>query len=351
MLLTQKAVFDKDGKYLKNAYAGQHQEIVRHRVAAENAENAFQTNAGIVPRDVYQDMERDTVEVMRSDDGDAFLNDLIPRARGINIGKLTTQFRKASDAGTVQTSMSGQTGTLFDQVDYNYDGAIIPVQTSGYFRNWRELESHRSEGFDALIDDNRETVKTMRIAMADSFLDGFKDKNGNYLSQDGITWTGLRNDAARVAQVDLGAGGLNFDFTDTSKTGAEIKAAFMQIRDTLYIDNNCAQDITYYLSREIVSNFERRFSAQYDSTTILQELTGLMGVSSFKSTNKLTGNQLMGLPSSGDMVRPLSGMMTSTVALPRVRFNDNYEFMVWHATGWQVKTDYYGRKCALYAAG
>jgi hypothetical protein len=344
MLLTNQAI--------KNAiYANQWKEIQRHRQAAEAAEKTFGVNAGLVPRDVYQDMERDTVQIMRSDDGDAFLNDLIPRARGINIGKLTTQYRQGSDAGNVQTSMSGQVGTLFDQVDYKYDGAIVPIQTAGYFRQWRELESQRSEGFDALLDDNRETVRSMRIAMADSFLDGFKDKNGNFLVQDGLSWTGMRNDTARVAQVDLGAGGLNFDFTDVTKTGAEIKAAFIQIRDILQIDNNCSGDSIYYLSREIVSNFERRFSAQYDSTTILQELTGLMGVSSFKPTNKLTGNELMALPATGDMVRPVSGMMTSTIALPRLRFNDNYEFMVWHATGWQVKTDYNGQKCALYAAG
>jgi len=350
MLLTNAAL-------KKAIYANQFKEITMHREAAEAAQRVLNnsrgiaTNAGIVPREVYQDMERDTVEIMRSDDGDAFLNDLMPRARGINIGKLVTQYRKASDAGIVRTSMNGQTGTLFDKVDYKYDGAIIPLQTAGYSRGWREMEGQRSEGFDSLLDDNRETLKSMRIAMADSLLDGFKDDNGNYLAVDGFSWTGVRNDTNRVAQVDLGAGGLNFDFTDNTKTGAEIKVALKALINVLRINNNCSGDTNFYISREIMSNWEAKFSAQYDAKTILQELTGLVGVGSFKDSNKLVGNEIMGLPASGDMVRPVSGMVTSTIALPRLRFNDDYEFMVWHGTGWQFKTDYGNRKCSLFAAG
>lgn len=308
-------------------------------------------NNGLIPQDVYQDFDNVTVVRMRSDDGDTFINDLLPLSRSVNIGKLVQKFRQASDAGNVQTSMSGQTGTLMDQVEYTYDGSIVPIHDTGFKRNWREWSAMQSEGFDALVDDQRESVAAVRRKLADSFLDGHFDKDGNLIVVDGLSWQGIRNDS-RVAQVDLGAGGLNFDFTDTTKTYAEIEAKFKAIRDTLYITNNCTADATYYVSREIMSNLERN-SSEYASSDnkILQRLAGLMGVAAIKVTSKLTGNQLMAFPLDQDKIRPVVGMGVNTVAMPRPVYNSDYIFSVWCAVGWQVRTDYFGKTCALYAAG
>jgi len=307
------------------------------------------TNDGVVPRDVYQEFDRVTIERFRSDDGDTFLNDLLPLSRSVNIGRLVHKFRRASDAGNAQTSMTGQIGVKMDQVEYNYDGAIIPVHDTGFSRNWREWNAQRAEGFDALIDDQRESVATLRRHLADNFLDGHTDRDGNLIVVDGVSWAGMRNDA-RVEQVDLGAGGINFDFTDNTATGDEIKAAFIQLRDVLWIDNNCSKDITFYVSKEIASNFERKFSTQYDAKTIQQELQNLMGVAAIKVTSKMSGNELMGFPLDSGSVRPVVGMGLNTVAMPRPVYNSNYEFVVWGAIGFQVVTDYTNQTCALYAS-
>ena len=69
----------------------------------------------------------------------------------------------------------------------------------------------------------------------------------------------MRNDS-RVAQVNIGAAGVNFDFTDTTKTYELIEAAFKEVRDVLWITNNCEREAVYYISREIASNFERHSS-------------------------------------------------------------------------------------------
>lgn len=328
----------------RNAFAineAQHQQaLVQHGLAL---------NSGLIPQDVYQDFDNVTIERMRSDDGDTFLNDLMPLSRGTNIGKLTLVSRRASDAGQVQTSMSGQTGVKFDQVEYNYDRSLIPVHDAGFTRNWREWAAMQSEDFDALIDDQRENVAAVRRRLADTFLDGHRDKKGNLIvGPDNTVWAGFRNDA-RVNQVDLGAGGLNFDFTDNTKTGEEIKAAFIQIRDVLWITNNCEKDAVYYVSRQIASNFERKFSTQYDAKIIMQELADLMGVEAIKVSSKLSGNELMAFPLDG-MVRPLTGMGVSTIALPRPLYNSNYDFVTAAAIGWEVKTDYFSKSCALYAS-
>ena len=348
-------------KLIANSRSGaaQWQEVLAARRANDVQEtmhaNAMRAaglvpNQGIIPQDVYQEFDNVTVERFRSDDGDTFLNDLLPLSKSVSIGRLVTKFRQASDAGNSQTSMTGQIGVKMDQVEYKYDGAIIPVHDTGFFRNWREWNAQQAEGFDALIDDQRESVAELRRRLADNFLDGHRDVNGELIAVDGLSWGGMRNDA-RVAQVDLGVGGLNFDFTDDTQTGEDIKAAFIQLRDVLRITNDCAKDATYYISREIASNFERKFSQQYDAKLILQELSGLLGVATIKETNKLVGNQIMAFPLDASSVRPVVGMGLNTVAMPRPVYNSNYEFAVWMAAGFEVRTDYFGKTCAMYATG
>lgn len=320
-----------------------------HMAAANQA--GLQVNVGLIPEDVYQDFDNVTVERMRSDDGDTFLNDLLPLSRSVSIGKLVHKFRQASDAGRAQSSMTGQIGVKMDQVEFTYDGSVIPVHDTGYYRNWREWNGMTSEGFDALIDDTRESVATLRRHYADNFLDGHTDKDGNAIVIDGISWQGMRNDS-RVAQVDLGAGGVNFDFTDTNQTYEAIEAAFKQVRDVLWITNKCEQEATYYISREIMSNLERNSSEFASSENkILQRLAGLMGVAAIKVTSKLTGNEMMAFPLDANKVRPVVGMGINTVAMPRPLYNSNYEFTVWGAAGYEIRTDYFGNTCAMFASG
>ena len=334
----------------------QWQEVIASRMAARNHNMALNqmaglnVNTGLIPQDVYQDFDNVTVERMRSDDGDTFLNDLLPLSSSVNIGKLIQRFRQASDAGLAQSSMSGQIGVKMDQVEYAYDGSIVPVHDAGYFRNWRECNAMNSEGFDALIDDQRETVGTLRRHLANNFMDGHKDNDGNLISVESLTWGGIRNDT-RVEQIDLGVGGVNFDFTDTTKTFEEIEAAFKQVRDIMWITNECEMDLTYYVSREIASNFERNSSEFASSENkVLQRLASLMGVAAIKTTSKLTGNQMMGFPLDRNKIRPVVGMGMNTVAMPRQYYNSNYEFVVWGAIGFQVRQDYFGKTCVFYAS-
>ncbi len=329
-------------------------EVVRARVAANrhnmslNAMAGLEVNAGLIPQDVYQEFDNVTVERFRSDDGDTFLNDLLPLSRSLSIGKLVNRFRQASDAGNAQTSMSGQIGVKMDQTEFSYDGSIVPIHDCGFSRNWREWNAMTSEGFDALIDDQRESVATIRRHLADNFLDGHRDKDGNILVVDSLSWSGMRNDS-RVAAIDLDASGLNFDFTDNTNTGAEMKAAFIQIRDVMWITNECERDLTVYVSREIASNMERKFSTQYDAKIIMQELADLMGIAAIKVSSKLSGNELMGFPLDSNVIRPMVGMGLNTVAMPRPIYNSNYEFAVWGAIGYEVRTDFAGKTCAFFA--
>ncbi|MCK4758733.1 MAG: phage coat protein, partial [Candidatus Aminicenantes bacterium] len=215
--------------------------------------------------------------------------------------------------------------------------------------NFREWNGMTSEGFDGLIDDQRESVATLRQKLADSFMDGHLDKDGNIIVVDALSWSGMRNDA-RVEQVDLGAAGVNFDFTDQAQTFATIEANFKEVRDIMWITNNCQKELTYYVSREIASNFERNSSESYSSEKILNRLAQLMGVTAIKPTSKLTGNQMMGFPLDSSSISPIVGMGINTVAMPRPVYNSNYEFAVWGAIGFEVRQDFAGNTCAFYAS-
>ncbi|MES0328040.1 MAG: major capsid protein [Gammaproteobacteria bacterium] len=332
--------------------ANQYKDVQMQRNAANSNEAQYKKiigNAGLIPADVYQDFDRDIVEVMRLDQGDAYLNDLLALSRSTNIGKLVVKNSRASDAGIFQTSMSGQTDIKMDQTETSIDGAIVPITDGGFGRNWREMEAGSTEGYDALIDDNREVGISLRESLADQFLDGHLDKNGNFIVVDGLSWQGMRNDS-RVASIDLGAGGVNFDFTDTAQAFTAIEAAFKEVRDIMWLTELCSKELTYYVSNEIASNLERASSESFDSKKILQRLAGLQKVVVLKPTSKLSGNQMMAMPLDGT-VQPLVGMGVSTIAMPRPLYNSNHDFVMVAGIGYRVKTDYNSNTCAMYATG
>ena len=82
----------------------------------------------------------------------------------------------------------------------------------------------------------------------------------------------------------------------------------------------------------------------------MAELSQLQGIATLKATSKLTGNQLMGFPLDANNIRPVVGMGMNTVAMPRPVYNSNYEFVVWGAVGFEVRTDYNANTCAFYAS-
>lgn len=336
--------------------ASHHEEVRRNREADYlfnqnlNLMGGLNVNEGLIPRDVFQDFDNVTVERMRSDDGDAFLDPLMNMSKSINIGKLVQFYRQSSDMDGGLTSMSGQTGVRLDQVQYMYDGSIVPIHENGFRRNFREMAAMGSEGFDALIDDQRESVAAHKRHLVANFRNGHRDHSGNLINVNGVTWEGYTADQ-RVAQVDLGIGGINMDFTDDQATGEQLKAAWIEMRDILRIDNNCPMDVTYYVSREIASNFERRFSQQYDAKIIDQELAGLRGVANIVESNALTGNEILAFPHDQNWICPVVGMSINTTAKARKHFNDDYEFSTWSAVGFQVRNDFLGRTCAMYATG
>ena len=99
--------------------------------------------------------------------------------------------------------------------------------------------------------------------------------NGVDVSFKGVSAYGVKTSADTV-DVDLDTGGLDIDFTSASATAEAIRAAWIALVNALRITNNVGSDITWYVSREIMSNFQRFYStSDVGFGTILQELRSL----------------------------------------------------------------------------
>lgn len=319
---------------------GQFSDVLNQRNQVGNAAlHQMMVNAGARPDQLYQEWDQQTIRQFRLDEGDNILNRLMPLSRPVPIGRLVLGSTRSSDVGVFQQSLTGEHGSVFENVDCDTDKAIIPVSSNGFKRNWRENQQLSLESFDDASVQQAESVRTHRQGVISSFMDGHKDKDGNLISVDGVSWAGVRSDS-RVDQVDLGAGGLNVDFTSAALTGENFVAGFIQLAQRRYITNKIMAPATYFVSNEIYWNMARDYSDNKGDNTILQRCMTIPGVGEIVPSSVLSGNQVLSLVLSTQYIQPLTGMAVSTVAIPRLKYNDPFAFEVVSAIGWQVKTDF-----------
>lgn len=326
---------------MMRSIAGDADDALRAQVARYNSKLA--ANMGRIPADVYRDMDAQAVAIMRQPNL-TLLTDLLPLAKSLSIGKILAEYRQSSDAGNVVTSISGQVPIMTDKTAYKYDGNIVPVHAVAYGREWRELEGQRSEDFDGLIDDAANATRNLQNRMANYIYNG-----DSTLTFKGKAGYGVKNNP-NTALVDLGAGGLNIDFTSASATGEAIANAVKSLRDRLRITNAVNGQVTFYFSRTALSNFERPWSTGNASNIkIIDWLRGLEGIAAIKEDASLTGNEVVFGVLSTEYIRPLVGMATGTYQVPRNMFNANYDFVTANAVGLEIRADYTGKSGWGYA--
>ncbi len=333
----------------KRAMQAQWNELQNFRKAANqevsdllelSVNRGIAANAGQTPADTYREFDSMTkIEVVPAGHL-ATLTRALQQSKSINIGKEVYEFRKSSRAGSAKSSMSGQVGITLDQADYKYQGTVVPIHDTGYGRGWREVEAHRSEAFDALSDDAREADRTVLEKIEDYLWNGNAD-----LSVKGNSWLGLRNDPS-VATATLGV-----DLSAAATAGTDIRAEVIRIRDILRITNDCTGDVSFAVSREIMSNWEREYNASNSSNiTILEMIQKLRGIGEIYEDAELSGNEVALFKLGQDGFHPVTGMALSSYALPRMKHNDDFNFIKWAAVGFIAKTSYDGKTCALYAS-
>lgn len=314
---------------------------------AEDALAGVQNAAAVLPRDAWLDLDGITRRVMRGDEGQTWMGDLMPLAKAVHIGKLVHLTRVASDAGTVVRSMSGQVPVPVDKVAYDYRGAPVPIFSSGYGREWREWNTLQSENFDALADDQEAHTAAIRRDMALYALDGDASISVNGYAAYGIRTSPL----SKVINLGSAAGGANIDLTSASTTSDNIDAFFTRTLGAMLDANLVTGKVNIYVSPEIGRNLDRSYSGAegFKGGTLLSYLLTNRRIGKIEVSFELSGNEFFGFVPSAEYIRPLVGMAVNTTAITRQNPTDNYNFLVMGAMGVEIRADFNGRAGVFYS--
>lgn len=302
--------------------------------------------AAVLPRDAWMEVDAETRRVMRDDEGEVFMRDLMALAKPVNIGKIVSMNRVASDTSNpVIRSLSGQVPVPMDKTVYAYRGTPVPIFQDGYGREWREWNTLTSENFDALADDAEGSNAKIRKDQAQYALDG-----DSTIVFQGYTATGIRTNPLSKS-INIGASGANIDLTSSATTSDAIDAFFTQTLGAMLDANKVTGKVNIYISPEIGRNLDRSYSGAggFKGGSLLQYLLTNRRINKIEVTYLLTGNQFFGFVPSAAYIRPLIGMAVGTTPMPRLYPTSNYQFLVMGAMGLEIRADYNGAAGVFYS--
>jgi hypothetical protein len=326
--------------------------ISNHRgaMAAALGSTMLANSAAVLPRDAWLEMDTITRRVMRDDEGENFMRDLMPLARPVHIGKIAFGYRVASDAGTVRRSISGQVPEVLGKTEYDYKQAIVPIFNTGYGRSWREWNTLQSENFDALADDQESHTAAIRRDMASYVLNG-----DTSITFQGSVGYGIRNHPNAKA-INIGnlssPAGYNIDLTASATTADAIDAFFTNgIGGALRANKLGGRKVNLYVSPEIMQNFTRSFSgsAGFKPGRIIDYLRTHPSINKIEETSLLSGNEFFAFVADPTYIRPLVGMAVNTTAAVRLNPVDDYNFLIMGALGIDIRADWNGNAGVFYS--
>ncbi|MCZ0964310.1 major capsid protein [Paracoccus benzoatiresistens] len=299
--------------------------------------------AAVLPRDAWLELDTITRGIMRADEGSAWMNDLMPLAKPVNIGKLVHMTRVVGDAGVVVRSMSGQVPVPIDKVGYDYRGTIVPIFSSGYGREWREWNTLQSENFDALSDDQEAITRKLGRDQALYVLNG--DANIQF---QGYQAYGIKTSPLSKT-INIGAAGANINLTTATSDQVEafINGAFGAMLDA----NLIVGGVNLYVSPEIARNLDKPYSGStgFKTGSLRDALLANRRINKIEVSFELSGNEFFGFVPSSEFIRPLVGMAVNTTAMARQNPTDNYQFLVMGALGIEIRADINGRSGVFYS--
>ena len=332
--------------------AAQHKAIIANREMWANneqylAERTGQMHVNLaarIPADTFRDFDRTIKRVMAGDEGSSVVS-MLP-VRSLPVGKIVAEYAQASDSGSAQATISGRAAHKLDRAAYEYDGSLVLIHDDSFGRQWREVEAMRSEDFDALQDDQANSVRAVLRSINNHVFNGVagvKYKNTQAF--------GMKN-SPNTQNLQLGAAGVNVDLTSSAATYADFEKAIIAALTALQgASNNVEMDITFAFSSQIWFNALRRGTADTSFETILSALKRIPGVADIVKTNgnQLTGNQFLAWANSDQYIQIQSGMAVNTQPVVRQMYNDPFNFVTWGAAGLLIKADAAGRSGVLYA--
>lgn len=309
---------------------------------AEDTPELNAVNAVDDIRRLYKAYDQTVLKQFEPNTEFTLLNDLMPLSRSVRLEESVYEYARTGGRGWAHTSMSGQIGAALDAKSYTFDGTMVPIHDSGFKFNWRDPVFNKGSALSSLADAQAGSVDDVRRQYVDYIWEGFRDAAGNYIKFDDKTWKGLRHDE-RVAQVTLT---VNFA---TSTDPKAMRAAAIALRDVLKLQNMQYGQQTWYVSSEIMSNWEQYFDVN-SLRTVLEEISKLSGIAAIKEDAELTGNEIVIVPLQAGVIAPIVGQAFGTVADPRQFYNSDYVWRTWGAAGLMVKQDINSHYSVIHAS-
>lgn len=350
-----------DGFFNRPAYMAQYRALQEERKIGANAQTSInqaminqgmrntetftKNEAGILTRDFWREVDNAIIQIRDHDQGREFLTDLQGIGTPLNPGKTAKLYTMGSDlSDEVTISMDAQPPVYKDHIDTDVDGDPVPAFTAGFGVNWRHWTGNKSENIDLVVESQARKLVKVFSKVADYMLDGSaRAKAGSYEGQ------GIRNHR-HTKKIDLGANGANIDLT--TATNDEILAFFNQ-DFAKHLDDNYIDSVDrFWTSPEIRRRLDAPLSktGEYKTGTLREEILRFSRIKEFRSTFKLKGNEFFAYVRNREFISPLVGAPISTVAVPRLMPNANYDFMIWGLMGLQIKADINGRGGVFYGA-
>lgn len=323
-------------------------EVSANREWFHQTEDAFAgvlNSAAVLPRDAWMELDSITRRVLRADEGQVWMADLMPLAKAVHIGKLVHLNRVSSDAGSVVRSMSGQVPVGMDKVVYDYRGTPVPIFSTAYGREWREWNTLQSENFDALADDQEAHTAKIKRDQALYVLNG----DANIVFQ-GYQAYGIKTHPLSKS-INLGSavGGANIDLT--TATADAIDAFFAGPFGAMLDANLITGKVNLYISPEIARAWDKAYSASagFKGGTIMEFVAKNRRINKIAVSFELSGNSFFGFVPSSEFIRPLIGMAVNTTAITRLNPTDNYQFLEMGAMGLEIRGDYNSKSGVFYS--
>lgn len=285
---------------------------------------AFIGNALPIPREVWGDWDRESVELQRSTL--TVFNSLSASvAKPMNIGKLIHYFRTISDSGDINLSLDGRSKARTDKPVFDYHGTPLPIIDSTFSFGWREMLAAQSEGEN--LDDAARMNAFRRVAEQQEtlMLDG-----SSAIVVGGDQMYGLRTHPKRNTR-STGA-------TLNGGTGAEWLAEVNATVKLLH-DANFKTGCTLYV------NFDDWYYAQNNDfkadgdKTIAQRIMETGGVNEVVAGDSIAADEMIAVVKDRRVLNVLNGMPMSTRAQFRANPEDDYNFVTMAAVSLEVKFD------------
>lgn len=258
-----------------------------------------------------------------------------------SLGKTLKAYTNPGDiSADVRVSMDGQTPITFDQAGYGGDADPIPMFTTGFGVDWRDMLGAMDGGLDKMLDSERAKLKKYYGAMNRYLLGGSEN-----ISVAGFKGQGLKNHR-NTEKIDLASPAIDL----TTATADELMAFFNVRFYAVLDDNNTPAVDVLWVSKEIRANLRKPFSASggFKEGTVeenilktspwIKEIRTSYSTENMSETG-LVGNEFIAYVRNKSFIEIPTGQAVTITPLPRLLPRQNFNNDISSAWGVQVRRD------------